>query len=111
MNSWWDYSCPVSTRETLYSNVNENRTSGTVLHEESKKVQNLRGSGKPYLTNVKIVLMKCHYFSGELFIVTIRVFCPKAGLSLQTQAPRHQTLKDQKRSQEPQYGGEESEFG
>ena len=35
------------------------------------------------LANVKIVIMYCA-FSQELFIVIIRVFCPRAGLPPQT---------------------------
>ena len=50
----------------------------------------LKRSGKPYLANVKVVIME-FTFSQELFIVIIiRVFCPRAGPSLQVQEPRLQ---------------------
>ena len=60
-------------------------------HTDDDFSVSLRKSRKPCLIYVKIVLMKCT-FSQELLIVIIitiiRVFCPRAGLLLQTQEPR-----------------------
>ena len=50
----------------------------------------LRGSGKNCLPNVKKNAYEVHFFSETIYIIVIRVFCPRSGLSLQTQESRLQ---------------------